>query len=145
MTSSYASSSHSSGEPHKDVASPMTYFIVFALLIGLTILTAVCSRLPLGQWEIVVAMSIASLKAALVTLFFMHLIHMGRLNWVIVVAGGFWLALFMSFIMADYLTRSWYSIYSTPMTASDNLSDVETRFDKIHAPSADLLPDERIP
>lgn len=123
----------------------MTYLIVFAALVVLTIVTAVCSQLPLGRWEFVVALGIASLKAALVTLIFMHLIHMGRLNWVIVSSGAFWLAIFFVLTMADYLTRSWYSIVASPKTAVQTLTEVEAEFQQ-HRPSAsDVLPGAQIP
>lgn len=132
-------------EPHKDVSSPKVYFIVFAALIALTVLTAVCSTLPLGRWEAVVALTIASVKAALVTLFFMHLIHMAKLNWVIVSAGAFWLSIAFVLTMADYATRSWYSIVATPERAVGNLQEVEQQFQE-HRPAADdTLPGAEIP
>lgn len=108
-----------------NVSSPKMYLIVFAVLIFLTILTAAASRMHLGRWEFVVALSIAGLKAALVTLFFMHLIHMARVNWIIVFTGMFWLTIAFTLTMADYLTRTWYSIEANPQTALQTLADVE--------------------
>jgi cytochrome c oxidase subunit 4 len=135
----------STGEPHKDVASPKVYVLVFFALIALTVLTAICSRLPLGRWEAVVALSIASVKAGLVTLFFMHLIHMARLNWVIVSAGAFWLSIAFVLTLADYTTRSWYSIVATPETAVQNLTEVEQQFQEHRPPEVDVLPGAKIP
>ena len=53
---------------------PISMFIkVFATLVVLTLVTVAVSRVDLGSWNIVVAMLIASVKAGLVALFFMHL------------------------------------------------------------------------
>jgi cytochrome c oxidase subunit 4 len=123
-------------EPHKNVSSPVVYVFVFAALIVLTLLTAWASTLHLGRWEAVVALTIAAAKAGLVTLFFMHLIHMRQLNWVIVAAGLFWLGIAGILTMADYVTRSWYSIVSNPQTAVDTLIDVEQRYDVRHSQSS---------
>ena len=53
-----------------------TYFMVFGTLMVLTLLTVGVSYLHLATHEaIVVALVIASIKASLVALFFMHLNH----------------------------------------------------------------------
>jgi cytochrome c oxidase subunit 4 len=52
-----------------------TYLKVGAALLTLTVLTVAISRINLGPWNLVVAMLIASVKAVLVVLFFMHLLH----------------------------------------------------------------------
>lgn len=53
-----------------------TYFLVFTSLLVLTMVTVWVSYwdLPIGQ-AVTVAMAVASVKAALVALFFMHLSH----------------------------------------------------------------------
>jgi cytochrome c oxidase subunit 4 len=90
-----------------------TYFAIWIALLILTGLTAYVSTLNLhvvwGLREIslnaVVALLIASLKASLVVLFFMHVKYSPRLTAVVVFAGIFWLLLLMALSMADYLTR----------------------------------------
>src|SRR5262249_27568342 len=64
-----------------------TYYGVFAALIALTVLTVLLSFLHLGNWHTVVGLIIAAAKALLVALFFMHLIHSGRVTWVVIAAG----------------------------------------------------------
>ena len=54
-----------------------------------------------------VGLAIASTKATLVALFFMHLIHDSRLNRVAAAAGLFWLAILMGLTLTDFLTRRW--------------------------------------
>ena len=83
-----------------------TYYIVWALLMALMVLTAALSRVPLGEWNTVVAMVIATIKALLVLLFFMHVKYENyKITWVAVIGGFFWLFLLLGLTMTDYLTR----------------------------------------
>jgi cytochrome c oxidase subunit 4 len=129
-------------QAHKNVSSPVVYVVVFGCLIVLTGLTAWASTLHLGKAEVLVALAIAAAKAGLVTLFFMHLLHMGRLNWVIVLAGLFWLGIAGTLTMADYVTRSWYSVVASPQTAIDTLANVEQRLASEGAAAGGLADDE---
>src|SRR5258708_22583635 len=87
--------------------SQASYYAVFAALIALTMLTVSISFLSLGELHTAVGLAIASAKAVLVALFFMHLLHSPRLIWLVVVAGFFWLAIMMGGMLADYMTRGW--------------------------------------
>ena len=83
------------------------YFLVYgALMVGLLATVAV-SYVPLGSWNLVVALAIAFTKAILVVLIFMHVLNSPRLTWIAVFAGLIWLAIMLSLMMADYMTRSW--------------------------------------
>jgi cytochrome c oxidase subunit 4 len=83
-----------------------------ALGIGLLLLTAVTVKaafIDLGHWNPVVALVIATVKATLVVLYFMHVKGASeKLTGVVVVAGFFFLGILLSLSMADYLTRSWH-------------------------------------
>jgi len=93
--------------PHVHVTPLWIYFAVFfALAIG-TILTWAASTVDLGMWNTPIALAIATVKAVLVILFFMHVIHSTRLTWVIVIASFLWVATMFVLIFADYLTRHW--------------------------------------
>lgn len=89
------------------ITSPTTYWVVFAVLMGLTVLTVGGSFLELGEWHIVVGLAIAVVKAVLVILFFMHLLHASRLNWLVAGAGLFWFGILLVLTLTDYLTRHW--------------------------------------
>jgi len=52
-----------------------TYYFVFAALIALALLTVGTSFLKLGAWHTTVGVLIGVVQAALVGLFFMHLLH----------------------------------------------------------------------
>jgi cytochrome c oxidase subunit 4 len=82
------------------------YYRIFAVLLILTLLTVGVAYLDLGALNTVIALSIATAKALLVVLFFMHVRYSSRLTWVVVSAGVFWLLLLLVFTLSDYLTRS---------------------------------------
>ena len=84
-----------------------TYFVVFASLLALTLLTVLASHLEVGGWHTPLALTIAAVKATLVVLFFMHLLHSTRLTWVVVLGSLFWLAIMIGLTMSDYLSRPW--------------------------------------
>jgi cytochrome c oxidase subunit 4 len=57
------------------MAAYKTYLIVWASLLALTAVTVAVSYLDLGLWNAAAALAIASVKAGLVALYFMHLRH----------------------------------------------------------------------
>ena len=81
------------------------YYLIFAALIVLTATTVFVRELPLGGWHAPVALAIAGIKAALVLLFFMHVLYSTRLTWVVALSGLVWLGILIALTMADYLTR----------------------------------------
>ena len=85
-----------------------TYITVWATLMILTVVTAVVSRIDLGDLSAIVALAIATCKALLVVFFFMGVKYINqRMTIVVIVAGIFWLAILMVLSMADYGTRLW--------------------------------------
>lgn len=76
-------------------------FGTFFALIFLTIVTVAQSYLNLGYLELYVAMAIATVKAALVLLFFMHLIHDKKFNILVILSSVIFVAVFLSFATMD--------------------------------------------
>jgi cytochrome c oxidase subunit IV len=89
----------------KHALSERTYVLVFVGLIVLTATTIAVSRLELGALHAPAALLIAAAKAALVLLFFMHVLYSTRLTWIVAVSGLAWLTILLGLTMADYLTR----------------------------------------
>ena len=83
------------------------YFAVFAALLALTALTTGVAFIDLGRLNVVVALTIAVVKAILVILFFMHVYYGQRFTWVVVGGGFFWLGVLILFTMSDVLSRGW--------------------------------------
>ena len=74
---------------------------IFAALLVLTYVTVAVSRIDLGRFNTIVALTIAVTKAVLVVLFFMHVRYSTRLTKLVVVGGFVWLALLIGFTMTD--------------------------------------------
>ena len=91
---------------HESILSVRVYLVVLAAIILLTLLTVGISFLPLSPtWHVSLGMTIGTLKAALVVLFFMHLIHSPRLVWIILAIALFWILILASLTYCDYLSR----------------------------------------
>ena len=96
---------HSHSEPH--VTSMSTYLKVAGALFALTFLTIIAHhfKTTLGAFAAPVAFLIATVKAVLVMLWFMHLKDDNNTNRVIFGAGFVFLALLFFFCEMDIVTR----------------------------------------
>jgi len=87
------------------------YATIFLVLLVGTALTVAAAFVDF-PWRLntIVALTIATIKATFVVLYFMHVRYSSRLIWVIVAAALFWMAILFAFTFSDYLTRDWISI-----------------------------------
>jgi cytochrome c oxidase subunit 4 len=86
--------------------SPLkVYFAIFGALMVLSVITVGAAFLNLGQFNSVVALAIASVKATLVILFFMHVKYSSRLTKLTVVVSLFFVVILFAETMMDYATR----------------------------------------
>ena len=90
-----------------NMTPPRSYFLVFVALLALTAATVGLAFVNLEAWHSAVGLTIAAMKALLVVLFFMHVLHSKSLIWVIALSGLFWLGILMILTLTDYTTRSW--------------------------------------
>jgi cytochrome c oxidase subunit 4 len=81
------------------------YLTVAAALLVLTAITVKISLINLGGWNLVVAIGVATLKASLVALFFMHLLYDKKIYMIVFGAGILFLAIFIALTMFDTLER----------------------------------------
>ena len=84
----------------------MTYWIVWAGLMGLLLLTVLLNQFALGIWGTPLALLIAGLKSVLVATFYMHLRHSPGLIGLAAGAALLWIALMFLLSWADFLSRS---------------------------------------
>jgi cytochrome c oxidase subunit IV len=92
-------------EHSEHIVSPKIYAgVLTALLVG-TYLTVQAAKVDLGRLNIVVALTIATIKMSLVILFFMHGKYSSRRTQLVIVAGFFWLAIMLGLTLQDYSTR----------------------------------------
>lgn len=98
----------SNADPHAEFHVPMsTYVVIIVALMVLLVVTVIAAFLPLGFLNMPVAMTIATIKAVLVILYFMHVKFSSRLTKVFVAASFLWLAILFVMTFGDYLSREW--------------------------------------
>lgn len=78
-----------------------TYLSVFIALVVLTVITVAAAQMDFGNMNLVVAMVIASIKAGIVALFFMHLKYENPITWLYCGFPIFLLALMIGLIFLD--------------------------------------------
>jgi cytochrome c oxidase subunit IV len=83
------------------------YVTVFVGLLVLTFTTVAVSKVELGEFNFVVAITIAVIKASLVVWFFMHLNQSTSMTKLFAGAGIFWLGILLAFVFSDYVSRGW--------------------------------------
>jgi|GEM_PF-888745 len=86
-------------QPH--VVPVRKLLIVFASLITLTGLTVFVADLPLGEWDVAVAIGIATVKATLVAAIFMHLKYDSRFHGLLLVFATLFVVLFLALTLLD--------------------------------------------
>lgn len=87
------------------------YFAVFAALMVLTAVTVWAAYQHLGIWNTPVALAVATTKAVMVALIFMHLRFSPKLTAIVVGSSILFLAFLILVTASDYLTRNWVPIY----------------------------------
>jgi cytochrome c oxidase subunit 4 len=90
---------------HGSQGGSRVYLVVFAGLLALTAVTVLVSYVDLGLMNVVVALLIASVKASLVALFFMHLKGESRLVWGFALVPILFLALIIVGTLVDTQLR----------------------------------------
>jgi cytochrome c oxidase subunit 4 len=89
------------------IVGPSVYVVIlFALLVG-TGLTVWASFVDLGFWNPIIALAIATTKATLVVLYFMHVRYSSKLTMLTIGAGIFMFLVLISLTLADYISRAW--------------------------------------
>jgi cytochrome c oxidase subunit IV len=88
------------------ILSRKLYWTIWGILICLTVITAWVATIDLGALNTIVALLIASGKALLVVLFFMHVKYTSeKLTRVVIVSAIFWLLLLIGLSLTDYFIR----------------------------------------
>lgn len=91
--------------PSKHHVSLLGYVLTFAALLVLSGLTLGAAFLDLGRWSMVLALGIASIKALLVALFFMHLVEQSTTNRFVALTGVVFVGLLVGLMVVDVDTR----------------------------------------
>ena len=89
------------GAVHAHISSTGFYMVIFAALIGLTLLTVGQSYVDLGKMNLIVVILIATTKASLVVSFFMHLRYDNKFNALIFISSILFIGVFFAYTMND--------------------------------------------
>jgi len=100
---------------HEDGAG--VYVKTLVALLILTAITVGASYIDFGSGNVVIALFIATIKASIVALFFMHLRHEKPVNSIIALAGFLFLGIFLMFCFMDQDTRKDPKPYNLPPPA----------------------------
>jgi len=93
------------------------YLLIGGSLFFLTIITVAASFVDLGNFNIAIALGIASFKASLVALYFMHLRYDNKLFLIVFSTSLFFLAVLITLTIADTLRRGdLYAYRDRPIT-----------------------------
>jgi cytochrome c oxidase subunit 4 len=98
------------------IVSPKIYVVIFLSLMVGTTLTVWAAYQNFGAFNIVIALGIASIKATLVVLFFMHAKYSPRRTQLVVICAVFWLAIMLALTLSDYSTREHQGRLASPAT-----------------------------
>ena len=103
MSESTAHADHAH-DGHHGFAHPMPVWqllAVFFALIFLTLLTVYQSTFDLGNMELWLSLFIATIKAGLVIMFFMHMVHEKPFNAIVFLSSFIFVALFLGLTLMD--------------------------------------------
>jgi cytochrome c oxidase subunit 4 len=89
------------------IVTPAQYCIVFGALLFGTLITVLAADVDLGVMNPVIALGIASAKAVIVILFFMHVKYQSKLIKMTVGAGFFTFLVLITMTLSDYMSRAW--------------------------------------
>ena len=93
------------------IVSPKIYLTIFSALMICTFLTVYAATVDLNRYfsglNIIVALVIATFKASLVVLFFMHGKYSPKRTQMVIICSVFWLAIMLFMTMSDYISRPW--------------------------------------
>ncbi len=103
MSAPSAAAGHGTHRHH--IISPWVYLAVFLALVVGTILTVWVAFHNFGVWNKPIALGIATIKATLVVLYFMHVRYSSRLTALVILVSLLMLATLLGFTATDYLTR----------------------------------------
>ena len=88
------------------IVSAKLYWVIWFILIVCTVLTAVVATVDLGKFNTVVALGIATFKATLVVLIFMHVKYTSeKMTKAILISAVFWLGLLLFLSLLDFSSR----------------------------------------
>ena len=92
------------------VVSRKKYAFTWLALLVLALITTLIGLLDLGPFNMVIAITIATVKAGLIAAFFMHALYESKVIRIILAGGVIWFLIMVSLTLGDYMTRGWLAV-----------------------------------
>jgi cytochrome c oxidase subunit 4 len=105
---------HTHAEGTKHHGGPAIYTANLFALMFLTVITVAAASFNFGSANVVIALAIATVKAILVGMIFMHLLWDKPVNAIIIIAGFLFLGIFLMFDFLDVTSRNVYPPRNMP-------------------------------
>ena len=87
--------------------SRRTYALTWSALLALALATTLIGFLDLGPFNMIIAVSIATIKASLIAAFFMQALYEGKIVRIILAGGVIWFLILITLTLGDYISRGW--------------------------------------
>ena len=91
----------------QSILSVRTYALIWVALLALVLITTLIALLDLGPFTMIIALTIATIKAALVAAFFMHALSEGKVVRIVLAGGVLWFLIMITLTLGDYVSRGW--------------------------------------
>ena len=89
----------------RETDSPASLFAVYVVILVLALANIGLSSLGLGKYALVLQLGIATVQAAIVAYFFMHLRQGDKIVILTALASIFWMGILFVLFLSDYMTR----------------------------------------
>ncbi|HEX8236442.1 MAG TPA: cytochrome C oxidase subunit IV family protein [Abditibacteriaceae bacterium] len=98
---------HDQRDDHHHIVTPLTYIKIIVVLMVLLIITVLAANIEMGVLNVPIAIAIATVKAVLIMMYFMHLKYSSKLVWIFAGVAFVFVGIMFALTLSDYFTRDW--------------------------------------
>ena len=98
---------HDQRDDHHHIVTPATYVKAILVLMVLLIVTVLAANVEMGVLNVPIALAIATTKAVVIMMYFMHLKFSSKLVWIFASVAFVFVGILFALTMSDYFTRDW--------------------------------------
>ncbi len=103
----HGSEHHDQRDDHHHIVTPATYIKAMAVLMVLLVLTVAAAQFEMGFLNVPIALAIATAKAVVIMMYFMHLKFSSKLVWIFATVAFVFVGIMFALTLSDYFTRDW--------------------------------------
>lgn len=98
---------HDNRDDHHHIVTPATYVKAILVLMVLLIVTVLAANVEMGILNVPIALAIATAKAVVIMMYFMHLKFSSKLVWIFATVAFVFVGILFALTLSDYFTRDW--------------------------------------